>query len=111
MGHLDQDIAQNGRITHLKNPLAFLFDSLMQASASANAAGLRDWRTMCGQSTCYVISKRSCDTTNHSPSIAADALRFNNAAVISSNDDLACSHAGFPIDSPTEREYRAPASR
>ena len=49
--------------------------------------------------------------TDHSPSMAADALRFNNAAVISSNDDLACSHAGFPIDSPTEREYRAPASR
>jgi hypothetical protein len=52
-----------------------------------------------------------CSLTNHSPSIAADALRFNNAAVISSNDDLACSHAGFPIDSPTEREYKAPASR
>jgi hypothetical protein len=34
------EIAVDGIISHLKNPLAFLFESLMQASASANAAGL-----------------------------------------------------------------------
>lgn len=73
----------------------------MQVSASATADGLT-WK---GNHNQYTKDPTVRDVnTYHSFNIAAEALRFSKAALISSPDDLACSQPGFPMDNPIDRE-------